>query len=227
LDVRHFPHELFCEGVKLHQIIPILCVGFALVGGWAAARVMGAFSAKRIPLWVAVAICAAIAVWASTAMPLTMLLPITLCLGWLLFVACVIDAFEFRLPDALTIPLIVLGLAVAAYLPSEKILPHVIGAAVGYGAFALFAWAYRKLRGRDGLGMGDAKLIAGGGAWLGWEALPSIVLIASIAGLVWYGVLAVTRGRAALAERMPFGVPLCFAIWIVWLYGPLTTLLAP
>src|SRR5580692_8220996 len=94
--VRHFAYELSCEDVNLHQIIPILCIGFALVGGWAAARVVGAFSAKRIPLWVAVAICAAIAVWVGIVMPSTTLLPITLCLGWLLFAAGAIDASEFR-----------------------------------------------------------------------------------------------------------------------------------
>jgi leader peptidase (prepilin peptidase) / N-methyltransferase len=160
-------------------------------------------------------------------LPQTFMLAVTLCLGWLLFVAAAIDAFEFRLPDLFTITLVVTGLAIAAIVSRDEVAAHLIGAGVGYAAFAGFAWAYRKLRGHDGLGMGDAKLVAGAGAWLGWQALPSIVLMASVVGLLWYGAMALRRGREALGERMPFGVPLCLAIWIVWLYGPLTGLMGP
>lgn len=202
-------------------------VAFALAGGWIATRAIGMFSSSRFPIWAAVAICGLISVWSDLVLPRTFLLPVTLCLGWLLFVVAVIDAFEFRLPDLFTITLILTGMAIAAIISREEFAAHLIGAAVGYAALAGFAWAYRKLRGRDGLGMGDAKLVAGAGAWLGWEALPSIVLIASVAGLLWYGVMALRRGREALGERLPFGVPLCLAIWIVWLYGPLTGLMGP
>jgi|SRR5580692_4816583 leader peptidase (prepilin peptidase)/N-methyltransferase len=190
-------------------------------------RVAAAYSSKRFSLPAAIASCAFVATWACFVVPWTIIVPITLALGWMLLTASVIDAFEFRLPDPLTFALIASGLAVAATLPSEKILPHLIGAIVGYGLFAGFAWLYRRLRGRGGLGMGDAKLVAGAGAWLGWEALASVILIASLAGLLWYAIAAARRGRAALAERMPFGVPLCFAIWIVWLYGPLLDVLSP
>ena len=209
-----------------------IAVGFglaasAVAGGWAAARAIAMFSSRRIPLSAAIAMCAIIAAWTCAVFPLMYLLPITLFLGWLLFVSAGVDALEFRLPNLLTISLIVTGLAVTAIVSRDEFLSHLIGAAVGYAAFAGFAFAYRKLRGRDGLGMGDAKLIAGGGAWLGWEALPSIVLIASVVGLLWYGVLAIMRGRSALAERIPFGVPLCLAIWLIWLYGPLLNLVGP
>jgi len=200
---------------------------FAVAGGWAAARATAMLSEKRVSLSTAMAVCGVVALWAAVAMPWTFLLPITLGFGWLLVVAATVDALEFRLPDILTLSIVATGLGVAALVAREQFLSHLIGAAVGYAVFAGFAFAYRKLRGRDGLGMGDAKLIAGGGAWLGWEALPSIVLVASVLGLLWYGVLAIMRGRGALAERIPFGVPLCLAIWIIWLYGPLLNLLGP
>ncbi|HSZ73862.1 MAG TPA: A24 family peptidase [Rhizomicrobium sp.] len=207
------------------KFVAIAC--FAGVGGWTSMRVAAVYSAKRFSLPVAIALCALIAIWVCFVMPWTIILLFTFCLGWMLLTASIIDAFEFRLPDPLTFALIASGLAVAATLPLEKILPHLIGAIAGYCVFAGLAWLYRRLRGRDGLGLGDAKLVAGAGAWLGWEALPSVILVASLAGLLWYAIAAARRGRTALAERMPFGAPLCFAIWIVWLYGPLLDLPSP
>ena len=58
------------------------------------------------------------------------------------------------------------------------------------------------------------------GAWLGWQALPYVILLACAVGMTWVGVAALRRGKEALAERIPFGVALCLAIWIIWLYGP-------
>ena len=69
--------------------------------------------------------------------------------------------------------------------------------------------------------MGDAKLAAAGGAWLGWAPLPSVILIACAAGFLWVAAMTMIRGRAALTERIPFGVALAIGIWVVWLYGPL------
>lgn len=154
-------------------------------------------------------------------MPANDLAPVTCLLGWTLVALSAVDALTFRLPDVITLPLIAAGLIAAAYLPDGDIMGHAIGAGAGFLFFAAVAWIYRRLRGHDGLGLGDAKLLAGAGAWLGWAALPSMVLIACAAGLVWVCLHAAMRGRRALAARVPFGVPLCAAIWIVWLYGPL------
>ena len=60
---------------------------------------------------------------------------------------------------------------------------HLIGGVLGFAAFFLIAWLYRQLREREGLGLGDAKLLAGAGAWLGWAALPSVVLLAACTAL--------------------------------------------
>ena len=93
-----------------------------------------------------------------------------------------VDLREFRLPNVLTFPLIMLGL-IQSYLAGD-ITAALIGAAIGYGAFVGIAFAFKQLRGIDGLGRGDAKLLAAGGAWAGWSGLPMIVLIASLLGII-------------------------------------------
>jgi leader peptidase (prepilin peptidase)/N-methyltransferase len=147
------------------------------------------------------------------------LLAISCALGWALLVLGAIDALAFRLPDILTLPLIPAGLAVAQYLPDHDVLGHCIAALIAIGAFYAVAAGYQSVRKREGLGMGDMKLAGVAGAWLGWQALPYVLLLACAAGLVWIGIAAMRRGTAALQERIPFGVPLCLAIWIIWLYG--------
>ena len=142
-------------------------------------------------------------------------------LGWALLALALCDLGAFLLPDVITLPLIAGGLAAALLLPSgEGGAPaaHLIGAVAGYGVFAGLGWAYRALRGREGLGGGDAKLMAAAGAWLGWAPLPLVVLLgaglALAAALVRYRRL--TLGAFA-GQSVPFGAPLALAIYIVWL----------
>jgi leader peptidase (prepilin peptidase)/N-methyltransferase len=143
-------------------------------------------------------------------------------LAWGLLALAAVDVAVFRLPDALTLPLTGLGLLLAWLLPAADGWPdHLAGSVAGYGFLALFAWGFRRLRGHDGLGLGDAKLMAVAGAWLGWRALPSVLVIGCLGGLLWWlGARILARGKAH-DPRIPFGAPLCAAIWLVWLYGPL------
>ena len=103
----------------------------------------------------------------------------------------------------------------------RDLLSAVIGVVVGYAALWLVNVLFRSVRGRDGLGLGDAKLMAGAGAWLGWEKLPFVVLAASALGLAYVG-LDRLRGRSFDAGRkLPFGPYLClgfFAMWVGELY---------
>ena len=138
-------------------------------------------------------------------------------LGWALLALAWIDWDHLLLPDALTLPLVPAGLAATLWLAPEALAAHAAGAALGYGAFRGFAWAYRRLRGREGLGRGDAKLFAAAGAWLGWEALPTSLLVAALAGLGMAGLLALRRGGLDPGARLPFGPCLAFAIWLCWL----------
>ena len=144
-------------------------------------------------------------------------------LGGLLAVAWV-DARTFRLPDALTLPLGVAGLAWGVW--SGMAWASLAGVALGYGVFVAVEIAYQYLRGRDGLGRGDAKLLAAGGAWVGWSGLPLVVLVASGAGLVAVAALRgrLERGGPEASGRIPFGPFLAAgAVFAVigdpWLWG--------
>jgi leader peptidase (prepilin peptidase)/N-methyltransferase len=137
-------------------------------------------------------------------------------LGWALLALAWIDWEHLRLPDAITLPLVPAGLAATLWLAPEALAAHAAGAALGYGAFRGFAWAYRRLRGREGLGRGDAKLLAVAGAWLGWEALPTVVLIAALVGLGVAGAVALRRGGLDRGARLPFGPCLALAVWLCW-----------
>ena len=86
-------------------------------------------------------------------------------------------------------------------------LPHAVwGAIAGYLAFALIYWFYRGVRGSEGIGYGDVKLLAALGAWHGWRALPQLVLIATILACAAVAVVILrTREREALHNPLPFG----------------------
>jgi leader peptidase (prepilin peptidase)/N-methyltransferase len=197
----------------------------AAAGGAFPAGVAAAFAARKLsntaqpPLAPMIAACALFGLWAAFTMPSGILLAVTCALGWTLLVLATVDALAFRLPDILTLPLIAAGLAVSWWLPEHDLMGHAIGAAAGLAAFYAISVLYRAARGVDGLGLGDAKLAGAAGAWLGWQALAFVVLVACAVGLVWVGTATMRRGRAALEERIPFGVALSFAIWVIWLYG--------
>ncbi len=140
-------------------------------------------------------------------------------LGWALLVLAWIDWDNLRLPDALTLPLLVAGLGAALLLDPDRAPEHAAAAALGYLAFWLLARSYHALRGRDGLGGGDAKLLAAGGAWIGLEHLPLVVGAAALLGLL-LAALQRWRGEAVGATTaLPFGPGLCAAIWLGWLLG--------
>ncbi|TMM51784.1 prepilin peptidase [Sulfitobacter sabulilitoris] len=125
---------------------------------------------------------------------------------------CWHDLRDFRLPDALTLPLIALGLIAAGWQAGGFPVGAVVGAVVGYGSFAAIGWAYFRRRGIDGLGLGDAKLLAAAGAWLGWAALPLVVLGAALPALVFALVT-----RRDTARRIAFGPWLCASFAVLWL----------
>ncbi len=137
-------------------------------------------------------------------------------LGWGLLALAVIDARHYRLPDALTLPLLLAGLAATAWLAPDALTEHAAAAAVGYGGFRAIAIGFRWLRGRDGLGAGDAKLLAALGAWQGLAVLPYTILAAAILGLA-FGIARVLLRRATLADRIPFGPYLAAGAWLVQL----------
>ena len=143
-------------------------------------------------------------------------------LGWTMLVIAVIDAQRFTIPDALSLPAIPAGLLASGHLldPAGGLLvslDHVIGACVGGAVFWLVREAYFGWRRREGLGLGDVKLASAGGAWIGWEHLFGVVLLAATVALGLAAALAVLRHKSLSgAERIPFGTFLAPSIWIVW-----------
>ncbi len=167
----------------------------------------------RFHLWVEMA-ALSVAVWAVSAGQVGALLWASCLLGWVLLTLAWIDATCLRLPDLLTLPLILAGLLEACLLEPESLAERAVGAALGYILLRLLALAYRRLRGREGLGEGDAKLLAAAGAWVGAGLLADVLLGAAVAGLIW----AMRRGLPSGREKYPFGPFLAAATWVVWLY---------
>lgn len=127
----------------------------------------------------------------------------------------VIDWRTRRIPDALSLPLVAAGLYFGHSAGASPFVDHLVGAAVGYAALAAFGAGYFRLRGREGLGLGDAKLFAAGGAWLGWQALPLVLLTAALGGLAY---VAIARSIASDRDpRIAFGPWLSLAIWLAWI----------
>ncbi|MBV9994450.1 MAG: prepilin peptidase [Caulobacteraceae bacterium] len=203
-------------GTALHLLLALLA---APPAAWLASRVAVRYAAANgAPILIAMALAFA---WAAAIAPDWPVLGMSLALGWTLVALAAVDLASFRLPDLLTLPLILAGLGATALMPARPMLDHLAGAGAGWGSLVVLALAYRWWRGVEGVGQGDAKLLGAAGAWLGWRPLPSVLLIACAAAFVWVGFRTAARGRAALNERLAFGAPLCLAIWTVWLHGPL------
>lgn len=164
---------------------------------------------------------AASGAWAALAQPTPLDAAVTTLLGWQLLLIAVIDAEHFRLPDLLTLPLLATGGGAALLLDHTAPLDAVIGAGLGFGGLWLLALAYRRLRGREGLGDGDPILLAAGGAWVGWIGLPSVLLWAAAAGLSVVTARLLVGGKVSGDDRLPFGPCLAVGIWLTWMIGPL------
>lgn len=201
--------------LSAHELVPIVsfvvqrgrCRSCGVWLGWFYPAIE--LAALAVALW-AVSVDAGPRLWADCV------------LGWVLLAAAWIDREHFVLPDSLTLPLIPLGIGLAWWENPEFGFACALGAALGYAAFWIVARTYRALRGRVGLGEGDAKLLAVGGAWLGWQALPAVVIVASVLGILM--ILARRAASRAPSEAFAWSVPvafgpaLAFAIWICRLY---------
>ena len=142
---------------------------------------------------------------------------LTALLGWWLLLLAAIDLEHLWLPDRLTLPLLPLGLLTAWLGYGPSLTDGVIGAGVGYVVLALIAFAYRQLRGREGLGGGDPKLLAAVGAWLGWQQLPLVLVGAGFIGFGAIGLKWLNGESVAAADRLPLGTLMALAAWPLWL----------
>jgi len=136
--------------------------------------------------------------------------------GWVLLTLALIDLRHLEVPDALSLPLIPAGLAATWWIEPQAILIHAAAAAAGAGTIWLLGEAFRRLRGRAGIGGGDVRLFAVAGAWVGLAALPGVLFLSGIFGLIAAAFL-VRRGWVAWSDRIPFVPALSAALWVVFL----------
>lgn len=196
-------------------------VAVAMAAGAAPARRWAAAQGARPP---SAPVCAALAagagLWAAAALsgpPLWAAAPLGLALGSL----AAVDAAVWRLPDALTLPLTAAGLALSLAGLTGALAAHAAAAALGYGAVWALSRLWLRLRGVEGMGLGDAKLLAAAGAWCGPAALPTLVLAACALGLAAALAAAARAGRLDATAAAPFGPALAAAFWLIWVHaGP-------
>src|SRR5262245_54712353 len=157
--------------------------------------------------------------WRGTAVP-THVLVLSLMLAAALIALSEIDRQAFRLPDLITIPLVLSGIFATA-ITGGGIMWHMFSAGLGLALIVLVDQAYRAWRGFSGIGLGDAKLFAASGAWLGAEALPTVLLWSCSAALVVLALAHAVGRRISAQTAIPFGSFLTFGTWLVWCLGPL------
>jgi leader peptidase (prepilin peptidase)/N-methyltransferase len=139
-------------------------------------------------------------------------------LTWSLIALTMIDIDHQLLPDDITLPLLWLGLLFNLTATYTTLSDAVIGAMAGYLILWSIYWVFKLLTGKEGMGYGDFKLLAALGAWLGWQALPLIILLSSLVGAVC-GIALMIIKRRGKEIPIPFGPYLAMAGWIALLWG--------
>ena len=144
-------------------------------------------------------------------------------LAILMIAIAIVDARRFIIPNELTAAALALGFLNAAVQNSSSVL-ELLAVAALRGAVMAIAFLslrvlYRRIRGHDGIGLGDVKLAGVAGVWLDWWVLPVVIEIAALAAIAVYAVrfLYGRRPSARLKAKLPFGLFLAPAIWVGWL----------
>lgn len=141
-----------------------------------------------------------------------------LILTWGLICLTLIDLDHMLLPDQITMPLLWLGLIVNIGGTIVPLSDAVIGAIAGYMSLFSIFWLFKLITGKEGMGHGDFKLVALFGAWLGWQLLPLLILMASAVGAV-IGISLMVFKNHQREQAIPFGPYLAVAGWITLLWG--------
>ncbi|MFQ2255047.1 prepilin peptidase [Aeromonas hydrophila] len=145
-----------------------------------------------------------------------------LLLTWVLVALTFIDLDKMLLPDQLTLPLLWGGLLFNLTGGFVPLADAVIGAMAGYLVLWSLYWAFKLLTGKEGMGYGDFKLLAALGAWLGWQALPIVLLLSSLVG-AFIGIGLILLHNHHQNKPIPFGPYLAIAGWIALLWGDTIT----
>lgn len=143
----------------------------------------------------------------------------SLILVWSLIALSIIDLDHQILPDDITLPMVWVGLLANIFSVFTSLESAVLGAIGGYLSLWTIYWIFKLLTHKEGMGYGDFKLLALLGAWLGWQALPLIILCASLMGSVM-GLMLIGLKKHTRSTPMPFGPYLALAGVIALFWGP-------
>lgn len=198
--------------IKAWQNIPVIS-WVALKGRCGACQAPIPFRYPAIEILTGIATLAVVALFGFTWLGLAAAV-----YTWVLIAATFIDFDTQLLPDQLTLPLLWLGILVnftdgfgaGAIVDLESSL---IGAMAGYLFLWSTYWGFKLITGREGMGYGDFKLLGAIGAWLGFQLLPGVILIAALSGLAYAGITFV-RGKRESAQPIAFGPFLAVAGWV-------------
>ena len=127
------------------------------------------------------------------------------------------DLETMRLPNVITYPGILIGLVLSAFLP-PGIVASVLGAVLGAGIPGGIRWLWFRLKGVEAMGLGDVKMLAMIGAFLGWKQVWVVLFLASLSGAV-IGIAILRSRKRSLASRLPFGTFLAVAAFLASLVG--------
>ncbi|MDX5446251.1 MAG: A24 family peptidase [Zoogloeaceae bacterium] len=137
---------------------------------------------------------------------------------WAMLALAFIDLDTQLLPDQITLPLLWLGLLLNLQGTYVPLADAVIGAMAGYLALWSVFWLFKLTTGKEGMGYGDFKLLAAIGAWLGWQALPLVVLLSSLVGAI-VGIALIVLRQHERSTPIPFGPYLVAAGLIALFWG--------
>lgn len=212
LSIPH-SHCPSCKAaVKAWQNIPLL--SYALLGG-RCGKCKTRISLRYPIIELSTGIFSGLVAWhfgASIAGLLALLLT------WALITLTMIDADTQLLPDQITLPLLWLGLIANSFGLFVSLEEALWGAVFGYLSLWSVYWGFKLLTGKEGMGYGDFKLLAALGAWMGWQALPMIILLSSLVGAV-IGIAMIALSDKDKKTTIPFGPYLAIAGWISLIWG--------
>jgi leader peptidase (prepilin peptidase)/N-methyltransferase len=142
---------------------------------------------------------------------------------WMLLALALIDIDHTLLPDSMTLPLLWIGLLISAapvagFPLFADLQSAVIGAAAGYVSLWTVYQVFKLITGKEGMGYGDFKLLAALGAWVGWQALPLVILLSAAVGAT-VGIAMILLGGRSRHTPIPFGPYLAAAGWVTLLWG--------
>lgn len=137
---------------------------------------------------------------------------------WSLIALTFIDFDTMLLPDSIVLPILWLGLLCNSALLFTDLNSAFFGAITGYLSLWTIYWAFKLIRGKEGMGYGDFKLFALIGAWLGWQFLPITILLSSLVGAI-IGIILLIRRNSGTEMAIPFGPYLAIAGWIALMWG--------